>query len=75
LVDILFNLNNQEDWKGFLVHDGIHIDFSDKRKFEELSQSIEKNIVAIKNDFTNNERNENLGRVYFPASIKPLIPT
>jgi hypothetical protein len=31
-------------------------------------------IVAIKNDFTNNERNENLGRVYFPASIKPLIP-
>ena len=54
LVDILFNLNNQEDWKGFLVHDGIHIDFSDKRKFEELSQSIEKNIVAIKNDDNNN---------------------
>jgi predicted RNA-binding protein Jag len=47
LVDILFKLNSQEDWKGFLVHNGIHIDFNDKCKFEELSQSIEENISAI----------------------------
>ncbi|WP_340158839.1 hypothetical protein [uncultured Maribacter sp.] len=50
LVDILFKLNNQEDWKGFLVHNGIHIDFSDKCKFEELSQSIEENISSIQTD-------------------------
>jgi hypothetical protein len=47
LVDILFNLNNQEDWKGFLAHNGIHINFNDKCKFEELSNSIEENISAI----------------------------
>lgn len=47
LVDILFKLNNQQDWKGFLVHNGIHIDFNDKCKFEELSQSIEESISAI----------------------------
>ena len=54
LVDILFKLNNQEDWKGFLVHDGIYIDFSDKCKFEELSQNIEENISSIQTDeYTN----------------------
>ena len=31
-------------------------------------------IVAIKNDFKNKELNENLGWVYFPASIRPLMP-
>jgi hypothetical protein len=31
-------------------------------------------IIAIANDLTNKDRNENLGWVYFPASIKPLIP-
>lgn len=50
LVSILFKLNNQEDWKGFLVHNGIHIDFSDKCKFEELTQSIEENISSIQTD-------------------------
>jgi hypothetical protein len=50
LVDILFKLNNQEDWKGFLVHNGIHINFSEKCKFEELSQSIEENISSIQTD-------------------------
>lgn len=54
LVDILFKLNNQEDWKGFLVHNGIHIDFNDKCKFEELSQSIEETISAIQtNEYQN----------------------
>jgi hypothetical protein len=31
-------------------------------------------IVAIKNDFKNKERNENLGLVYFTVSIRPLMP-
>jgi len=54
LVNILFKLNNQEDWKGFLVHNGIHIDFNEKCKFEELSQSIEENISAIQtNEYQN----------------------
>lgn len=50
LVDILFKLNNQEDWKGFLVHNRIHIEFNDKCKFEELSQSIEESISSIQTD-------------------------
>jgi predicted RNA-binding protein Jag len=54
LVDILFKLNSQEDWKGFLVHNGIHIDFSEKCKFEELSQSIEDSISTIQtNEYQN----------------------
>ena len=31
-------------------------------------------IVAIRNDFTNNEPNENSRLAYLPASIKPLNP-
>ena len=54
LVDILFKLNNQQDWKGFLVHNGVHIDFNDKCKFEELSQSIEESISTIQtNEYKN----------------------
>jgi hypothetical protein len=54
LVDILFKLNNQEDWKGVLAHNGIYIDFNEKCKFEELSQSIEENISSIQtNDYQN----------------------
>lgn len=54
LVEILFKLNNQEDWNSFLVHNGIHIDFNDKCKFEELSQVIEENILAIQtNEYQN----------------------
>ncbi len=47
LVNILHDLNKQEDWKSFLVHDGIYIEFKNKCKFEELSQSIEENISDI----------------------------
>lgn len=50
LVDILLKLNKQEDWRGFLVHNGINIEFSDKCKFEELSQSIEENISSIQTE-------------------------
>lgn len=54
LVDILFKLNKQQDWKGFLVHNGVHIDFNDKCKFEELSQSIEESISIIQtNEYKN----------------------
>ena len=54
LVDILFKLNSQQDWKGFLVHNGVHIDFNDKCKFEELSQSIEESISTIQtNEYKN----------------------
>lgn len=54
LVNILYRLNNQEDWNGFLVHNGIHIDFKDKCKFEELSKSIEENISSIQtNEYKN----------------------
>jgi predicted RNA-binding protein Jag len=56
LVDILFKLNNQEDWKGLLVHNGIHIDFNEKCKFEELSQSIEENISRIQTNDHQNPR-------------------
>ena len=58
LVDILFKLNNQEDWKGFLAHNGIHINFNDKCKFEELSKSIEESISAIQ---TNEHKNPGEG--------------
>lgn len=47
LVEILFKLNNNEDWNEFLVHNGIHIDLNDRCKFEELSQAIEENISVI----------------------------
>lgn len=47
LVEILLKLNNKEDWNKFLTHNGINIDFNEKCKFEELSQSIEKNISVI----------------------------
>lgn len=54
LIEILLKLNSNEDWKEFLVHDGIHIDFKEKCKFEELSQSIEENITSIQtNEYQN----------------------
>lgn len=58
LVNILYELNNQEDWKDFLVHDGIHIDFNSNCIFEELSKSIEVNITEIQ---TNEYKNPNEG--------------
>ena len=58
LVDILHKLNNQEDWKDFLAHDGIHINFNGQCIFEELSKSIELNIAEIQ---TNDYKNPNEG--------------
>lgn len=71
LVDILFELNNQEDWKEFLVYNGILFDFNEKCKFEELSQSIEDNISTIQ---TNEYQNPGEGILYkFKSPILDLI--
>lgn len=54
LIEILFKLNPKEDWKEFLVHNGLYIDFKEKCKFEELSQCIEETISSIQtNEYMN----------------------
>lgn len=56
LVNILHKIDKTKDWKEFLSHDGINIDFIDKCKFEELSKSIEDSVSKIQaNDYNNPE--------------------
>lgn len=47
LIDILYELNDDEDWKAILVQDGIDIDLPNTRKFEELGNCIEEQITYI----------------------------
>ena len=46
LINILFELNNSEDWDKELIHDGFSLDL-EKRKFEELGSKIDESLVTL----------------------------
>ena len=49
LIDILFRLNNSEDWNEELIHDGFSLSL-EKRKFEELGSKIDESLVELLKD-------------------------
>jgi hypothetical protein len=46
LINILFELNNYEDWNEELIHDGFSLSL-EKRKFEELGSMIDESLVSL----------------------------
>lgn len=49
LINILFGINNNENWNEELIHDGFSISL-ERRKFEELGSKIDESLVEILKD-------------------------
>ena len=49
LIEILFELNNEEDWNTELIHDGFSLSL-EPRKFEELGSKIDETIVELRKE-------------------------
>jgi hypothetical protein len=46
LIDILYELDNTEDWKDILLHDGFNLNLETK-KFEELGSEIDEKLISL----------------------------
>lgn len=63
LIDILYELNNKEDWNNVLIHDGFSLKL-EARKYEELGGKIDESLVSLLKEES-----------YSPGSIIPFKNT